>query len=168
MSHPHVADSASFASGTLLQPTARQEDEIIRQALAILEARVFQAGPVLNQPAAVADYLRLQLTAEPNEVFAVLYLDCGHRALSFEPLFRGSVNQTSVHPRVVVQRALQWNAAALIVAHQHPSGMTEPSDADRALTETLKSALSLVDVRLLDHLIIGQGEPFSFAERGLL
>jgi DNA repair protein RadC len=163
MSHPHVADSDTFS-----QTTVQYEDEIIRQALAILEQRVFNASPVLNQPAAVAGYLRLHLTAEPNETFAVLYLDDQHRALSFEPLFRGSANQAPVYPRVVAQRALLLNATGLIVAHQHPSGMTEPSDADRAMTETLKTALSTVDVRLLDHLIIGQGKPFSFAERGLL
>ena len=168
MSHPHVADSASFVSGALLQLTARQEDEIIRQAIAILEQRVFQAGPALEQPGVVSDYLRLHLVAEPSEVFAVLYLDGQHRALSFEPLFRGSVNQASVYPRVLVQRALLLNATAVIVAHQHPSGVIDPSNADRALTETLKTALSLVDVRLLDHFIIGQGEAFSFAEHGLL
>lgn len=167
-SHHHVADSASCA---LLQPATRQkeeEDGIIHQALAILEKRLFQGGPVFHQPAAVADYLRLKLASEPNEVFAVLFLDEQNRALAFEPLFQGSVNQTSVYPRVVVQRALSHNATGVILAHCHPSGKTDPSAADRALTATLKTAFALLDVRVLDHFIIGQGEPFSFSEHGLL
>jgi DNA repair protein RadC len=164
MSH-FIADSAADA---LRQIAAQHEDWIVRQAIVLLEQRIFHAGPVLDHLTAVADYLRLQLVAEPNEVFAVLFLDKRHRALAFEPLFRGSIDQTSVHPRVVVQRALMLNASALILAHQHPSGATEPSAADRALTETLRMALATVDVRVLDHLIIGQGTPFSFAEAGLL
>lgn len=171
MSHPYVADSASFASCVLLQPAARQkeeEDGIIRQAIETLERRLFKDGPVFNQPAAVADYLRLRLAAEPDEVFAVLFLDARNRALAFEPLFKGSVNQTSVYPRVVVRHALLRNAVGVILAHCHPSGHTDPSDADRALTTTLRTALALVDVKVLDHFIIGRGKPFSFAEHGLL
>ncbi|MDR0736863.1 MAG: Mov34/MPN/PAD-1 family protein [Zoogloeaceae bacterium] len=169
--HPHVADSASCASCALLQPVTWQkeeEDGIIRQALAILEKRLFQGGPVFDQPEAVAEYLRLKLAAEPNEVFAVLFLDAQNRALAFEPLFRGSVNQTSVYPRVVAQRALLLNSTGIVVAHSHPSGKTDPSEADRQFTRTLRTALSVLDVRLLDHFIIGQGEPFSFSEHGLL
>jgi DNA repair protein RadC len=170
--HHYVADSASFLTPcALLQPFARQEEEedgIVRQAIAILEKRLFQGGPVFAQPTAVADYLRLQLAAEPNEVFAVLFLDAQNRAISFEPLFKGSVKQTSVYPRVVVQRALLRNAVGVILAHCHPSGRTEPSEADRALTQTLRTALLLVDVRVLDHLILGEGKPFSFSEHGLL
>ncbi|MCB1906635.1 MAG: DNA repair protein RadC, partial [Rhodocyclaceae bacterium] len=118
--------------------------------------------------AAVRDYLRLKLVAEPNEIFAVVFLDNQHQVLAFEPLFQGTVDQTSVYPRVVVQRALALNASALILAHQHPSGTTEPSAADRAITERLKSALATVDVRVLDHFIVGKGSPYSFAESGLL
>lgn len=147
---------------------AQHEDWIIQQAIALLEKRVFKAGPALSSPAAVRDYLRLKLVVEPNEVFAVVFLDSQHQVLAFEPLFKGSVDQTSVYPRVVVQRALALNASALILAHQHPSGVTEPSVADRALTDRLKAALAMVDVRVVDHFIVGKGNPYSFAEAGLL
>ena len=146
---------------------AQHEDWIIQQAITLLEHRIFKAGACLSSPA-VRDYLRLKLVAEPNEVFAVVFMDSQHRALAYEPLFKGSVDQTSVYPRVVVQRALALNASALILAHQHPSGVTEPSAADRALTERLKAALAMVDVRVVDHFIVGEGAPYSFAEAGLL
>jgi DNA repair protein RadC len=165
-----VADSASASASESLSVSriAQHEDGIIEQAIALLERRVFKAGPVLGDPAAVYGYLRLKLAAEPGEVFAVIYLDSRLRALAYEPLFKGSVDQTSVYPRVVVQRALATNASALILAHSHPSGVTAPSDADRAITLRLRDVLALIDVRVLDHLIIGQGKPFSFSEAGLL
>lgn len=147
---------------------AQHEDWIIQQALTLLEKRVFKAGPSLNSPAAVRDYLRLKLVEEPNEVFAVVFLDSQHQVLAYEPLFKGSIDQTSVYPRVIVQRALALNASALILAHQHPSGVTEPSTADRTLTDRLKAALAVVDIRVVDHFIVGKGNPFSFAEAGLL
>lgn len=147
---------------------AQHEDWIIQQAITLLERRIFKAGPCLSTPAAVRDYLRLKLVAEPNEVFSVVFMDSQHRMLAYEPLFKGSVDQTSVYPRVVVQRALALNASALILAHQHPSGLTEPSAADRVLTERLKAALAMVDVRVVDHFIVGEGTPYSFAEAGLL
>lgn len=149
-------------------PAAQTDDWIIRQAIALLERRIFRAGALLSAPADVCDYLRLKLTGEPNEIFAVIFLDSRHQVLSYEPLFHGTIDQTSVFPRVVVQRALATNAAAIILAHQHPSGCTEPSTADRAITSRLKSALELVDVRVLDHFIVGNGRPYSFAEAGLL
>lgn len=151
-----------------IHPTAQSDDWIIRQAIALLERRIFRAGAQLSAPADVSDYLRLKLTGEPNEIFAVIFLDSRHQVLSFEPLFHGTIDQTSVYPRVVVQRALATNAAAVILAHQHPSGCTEPSTADRAITSRLKSALELVDIRVLDHFIVGNGRPYSFAEAGLL
>ncbi len=114
------------------------------------------------------DYLRLKLVAEPNEIFAAVFLDSLHQVLAYEPLFRGTINATSVYPRVVVQRVLELNAAAVVFAHQHPSGVSEPSSADRMLTQQLQAALALIDVRVLDHIIVGQGAPFSFAESGLL
>ncbi|MDY0011449.1 MAG: DNA repair protein RadC [Rhodocyclaceae bacterium] len=160
-----IADSRP-ESLTLI--AAQHEDWIIQQAITLLEERVFKAGQALGSPAAVRDYLRLKLVAEPNEVFAVVFLDSQHQVLAFEPLFKGSVDQTSVYPRVVVQRALALNASALILAHQHPSGVTEPSVADRALTDRLKAALAMVDVRVVDHFIVGKGNPYSFAEAGLL
>jgi DNA repair protein RadC len=103
-----------------------------------------------------------------QEVFAVLFLDGQHRLLKLEEMFRGTLTQTSVYPREIVRRALELNAGAVILAHNHPSGVAEPSRADETLTQTLKSALQLVDVRVLDHLVVGQGTVISFAERGLL
>jgi len=147
---------------------AQHEDWIIRQAIALLEQRIFNAGPTLSGPAAVRDYLQLKLVAEPNEIFAVVFLNSQHEVLAFEPMFKGSVDQTSVYPRVVVQRALALNASAVILAHQHPSGVTEPSSADRTLTDRLKAALAMVDIRVIDHFIVGKGRPYSFAESGLL
>ena len=146
----------------------QNEDWIVQQAIVLLERRVFKAGPRLERPAAVRDYLRLKLVAEPNEIFVVVFMNSMHDVLAVEPMFHGTINATSVYPRVVLQRALQLNAAAVIFAHQHPSGATEPSNADRVLTEQLKTALALIDVRVLDHFVIGQGAPYSFAESGLL
>ncbi|MCO1978687.1 DNA repair protein RadC [Pseudomonas aeruginosa] len=146
----------------------QNEDWIVQQAIVLLERRVFKAGPRLERPAAVRDYLRLKLVAEPNEIFVVVFMNSMHDVLAVEPMFHGTINATSVYPRVVLQRALQLNAAAVIFAHQHPSGTTEPSNADRVLTEQLKTALALIDVRVLDHFVIGQGTPYSFAESGLL
>jgi DNA repair protein RadC len=147
---------------------SQHEDWIISQAITLLEQRIFKPGPMLNSPAAVRDYLHLKLVGEPNEVFAVVFLDTQHKVLAYEPMFKGTVDKTSVYPRVVVQRALALNAAALILAHQHPSGVAEPSIADRAITEQLKAALAMVDVRVVDHFIVGKGKPYSFAESGLL
>ena len=148
--------------------SVQNEDWIVQQAIVLLERRVFKAGPRLERPAAVRDYLRLKLVAEPNEIFVVVFMNSMHDVLAVEPMFHGTINATSVYPRVVLQRALQLNAAAVIFAHQHPSGSTEPSNADRVLTEQLKTALALIDVRVLDHFVIGQGAPYSFAESGLL
>ena len=148
--------------------SVQNEDWIVQQAIVLLERRVFKAGPRLERPAAVRDYLRLKLVAEPNEIFVVVFMNSMHDVLAVEPMFHGTINATSVYPRVVLQRALQLNAAAVIFAHQHPSGSTEPSNADRLLTEQLKTALALIDVRVLDHFVIGQGAPYSFAESGLL
>lgn len=149
-------------------PVSQSDDWIIRQAIALLEQRVFKAGPLLDQPQAVKDYLRLKLVAEPNEVFAIVFMNSQHRVLAYEPMFKGTLDSTAVYPRVVVQRALELNAGAVIFSHQHPSGCTEPSSADRVLTDRLKAALALIDVRVLDHIIVGQGTPYSFAESGLL
>jgi DNA repair protein RadC len=123
---------------------------------------------VLGSPAAVRDFLRLKLRDLPHEVFVGLYLDAQNRVIGDEELFRGTLTQTSVYPREVVKRALACNAAGIILAHNHPSGVAEPSHADEALTRALRQALALVDVRVLDHFVIAGNAAVSFAERGLL
>ena len=143
------------------------EDDLIRAALAVAERR-FASGAPLESPRAVADFLRLRFAGLDHEVFAVIFLDNRHRVLAFEGLFRGTIDGCSVHPREVVKRALETGSAAVVLAHNHPSGVAEPSRADEQLTRRLKEALALVDVRMLDHLVVGQGEPVSFAERVLL
>ncbi len=127
-----------------------------------------RAGSALASPAAVRDYLRLALGAREHEVFAALFLDAQHRVLRIEELFRGTLTQTSVYPREVVKAALAGNAAAVIFAHNHPSGVAQPSQADELLTRQLKEALALVDVKVLDHFIVAGNQCLSFAERGLL
>jgi DNA repair protein RadC len=138
--------------------------EMARRAL----AEDMKAGINLSSPKAVRDYLRLQLQNRPVEVFVGLFLDAQNRVIEVEELFSGTLTQTSVFPREVVRRALHHNAAGVIFAHNHPSGVAEPSHADETLTQALKQALALVDVRVLDHFIIGRGAVLSFAERGLL
>jgi DNA repair protein RadC len=130
--------------------------------------KLLALGPVFDSPARVRDYLKLQLAQREHEVFAVLFLDAQHRLIRFDEMFRGTLAQTSVYPREVVRRALDLNAAAVILAHNHPSGLAEPSRADEFLTQSLKSALQLVDVRVLDHLVVARAQVVSFAERGLL
>jgi DNA repair protein RadC len=131
-------------------------------------AQQLKEREVFGSPDAVKHYLQLQLAHKPHEVFAVLFLDAQHRLIAMEELFRGTLTQTSVYPREVVRRALQVEAAAVVLAHNHPSGTVQPSRADESLTQTLKSALALIDVRVLDHVIVAQGQSFSMAERGLL
>ena len=138
--------------------------EMARRAL----AQPMAAAPVFDSPGRVKEYLGLTLGNRQQEVFAVLFLDGQHRLLRLEEMFHGTLTQTSVYPREVVRRSLALNAGAVVLAHNHPSGLAEPSRADEYLTQTLKSALQLVDVRVLDHIIVGQGQTVSMAERGLL
>jgi DNA repair protein RadC len=138
--------------------------ELARRAL----AQELAQRPVFERPEQVKSYLKLQLGGRNFEVFAVMFLDSQHRLLKLEEMFRGTLTQTSVYPREVVKRALDLHAGAVVLAHNHPSGAAEPSRADEFLTQTLKTALALIDVRVLDHLIVGHGEVVSFAERGLL
>jgi DNA repair protein RadC len=126
------------------------------------------SGSALTSPGAVRDYLKLALGGRPHEVFVCLWLDAQHRVTRCEELFRGTLTQTSVYPREVVKAALTVNAAAVIFAHNHPSGIAQPSQADELLTRNLKDALALVDVRVLDHFIVAGSQALSFAERGLL
>ena len=127
-----------------------------------------ERGSVLDNPDTTRDYLRMRLRSYEHEVFACLFLDNRHRIICFEEMFNGTIDSASVHPREVVKRALHHNAAALILAHNHPSGTAEPSRSDQLLTQRLRDALQLVDVRVLDHFVIGDGETTSFAERGLM
>lgn len=138
--------------------------ELARRAL----AEQLRERAALDSPNAVKDYLRLQLAHKKHECFAVLFLDNQHRLLALEELFRGTLSQTSVYPREVVLRALHHHAAAVVLAHNHPSGSVQPSRADEALTQALKAALALVDVRVLDHVIVAPGQAMSMAEAGLL
>ena len=128
----------------------------------------FSRGVPISSPKESADYLVSQLASLEHEVFSVLFLDNRHRVISFDQMFTGTIDGASVHPREVVKRALQHNAAAVILAHNHPSGISEPSKADISLTRRLVDALALVDVRVLDHIVVGGVETASFAELGLL
>lgn len=151
-----------------LGPAKRAELAAVLEIARRSMAQQLRAQPVFDTPGRVKDYLRLRLGAHRHEVFAVLFLDAQHQLLLMEEMFRGTLTQTSVYPREVVKRALETNAAAVVFAHNHPSGAAEPSRADEFLTQTLKSALALVDVRVLDHLVVGRTDVASFAERGLL
>ena len=148
--------------------TREAEDVVIEQALAILDMRMFKHGEALISPHDSAAFLKLKLGGYQWEVFGVLFLDNRHRVLAFEEMFRGTLDGASVHPREVVRAALNHNAAAVILTHNHPSGVAEPSAADRNITRQLRDALQLIGVRVLDHLVIGAGEPTSMAARGLI
>jgi DNA repair protein RadC len=138
--------------------------EMARRAL----AEQIQDRDAMSSPQTVRDYLRLSLGARPHEVFVAMFLDAQNRLLGCEELFRGTLTQTSVYPREVVKTALRYNAAGVIFAHNHPSGVAEPRRADELLTQTLKQALSLVEIKTLDHFIVAGSKTISFAERGLI
>ena len=129
---------------------------------------VLERGDPLENPAATEQYLKPMLRDHPHEVFACLFLDTRHRVIAFEELFHGTIDGATVYPRVVAEKALRHGAAALIAAHNHPSGVCEPSLADQAITRRLKDALALLDIRLLDHFVIGDGAPVSMAARGMI
>ena len=145
-----------------------EADTIIHQALALLEKRMRYTAHTFQSPQAVRDYLRLSIATREHEVFVCLWLDAQHRLIESEELFRGTITQTSVYPREVVKGALKVNAAAVIFAHNHPSGIAEPSRADELLTRQLRDALDMVDVKVLDHFIVAGRDTLSFAERGLV
>lgn len=138
--------------------------EMAKRAL----AEEFKCGDIMDSPQSVRNYLRLSLGSKPYEVFVGIFLDARHRTIVTEELFNGTLTQASVYPREIVKRALYHNAAAMIFAHNHPSGIAEPSRADEILTQSLKQALALVDIKVLDHFVIGSDEVVSFAERGLI
>jgi DNA repair protein RadC len=141
--------------------------EILDAARGILARRV-RRGCALGSPRATREYLQLHLAPRDHEIFAILFLDNRHRVIEFVPLFRGTIDGASVHPREVVKEALARNAAAVILAHNHPSGVAEPSAADELITTRLRDALALVDIRILDHFVVTGDTVVSFAERGLL
>jgi DNA repair protein RadC len=159
----------SFSQAGCQVDLARQaDDRLIADAIVVLEQRARYGTQEFTSPQATKDYFRLRLGGLEHEVFAVVYLDSQHRLIECEELFRGTLTQTSVYPREVIKSALRLNAASVVFAHNHPSGVTLPSRADEHLTTTLKQALALVDVRVLDHVVVSATEATSFSERGLL
>lgn len=154
--HPGLGPAKSAQLAAVLELSRRYLHESIER------------GEALESPGATERYLKSVLRDQPHEVFACLFLDTRHRVIAFEELFHGTIDGATVYPRVVAEKALKHGAAALIVAHNHPSGVSEPSLADQAITRRLKEALALLDIRLLDHFVIGEGSPVSMASRGLL
>jgi len=166
---PHQNEDLFCAQGSSIYGS----DPIVRlQAARELAARAIvedlRGRDCLTSPAGVRDFLKLRLAGLPHEVFVCIQLDAQHRVIAIEELFRGTLTQTSVYPREVVKASLRANAAAVIFAHNHPSGIAQPSQADEFLTRTLKEALALVDVKVLDHFIVAGTQTLSFAERGLI
>ncbi len=148
-------------------PPPADEDQIIRMAREIIERR-FSRGESIQSPAAVREYLQVRMAEYVDEVFAVLWLDNRHRVIELEEIFRGTIDGASVHPRGIVRSALEHNAAACILVHNHPSGVPEPSMADRNITNRLKEALAFIDTNVLDHIVVAGGGTVSLAERGML
>lgn len=168
----HCTSSAPVFSEALGQyvveklSTARVE-QIVAFATDLLKSMITK-GPMIGSPSAIKDYLRMKLAGVEQEVFGAIYLDSQHYVIADEELAIGTLTQTSVYPREVVRSALRHNAAAIIIYHNHPSDNTTPSRADEHLTQTLKSSLNLIDVRVLDHIVVGLTSTCSFAERGIL
>ncbi|AMB77640.1 MULTISPECIES: RadC family protein [Pseudomonas] len=160
------ADLAGFCRQLGLGPAKFSQLQAVLEMSRRHLAERLRRDSALESPQAVRDYLKSLLRHELHEVFGCLFMDSKHRMLSFEVLFRGSIDSASVYPRQVVKRALAHNAAAVIFCHNHPSGVTEPSQADRTLTKRLSDALDLIEVRVLDHFIVGDGEPLSMVEHG--
>jgi len=149
-------------------PAQRAELAAVREIARRALAQQLREAPVFDSPQKVKDFVALRLGALAHEVFAVLFLDAQHRLIEMQELFRGTLAQTSVYPREVLRQALLLNAGAAILVHNHPSGLAEPSHADEVLTQSLVTALRVIDVRVLDHLVVGAGKVVSFAERGLM
>lgn len=162
------ADLTAFSTHLGLGPAKYSQLQAVLEMGRRHLAEGLKRDSALESPQQVRDYLKARLRHEPHEIFGCLFLDTRHRVLAFEALFHGTIDGASVYPRQVVKRALAHNAAAVILTHNHPSGIAEPSQADRLLTTRLKDALALVDVRVLDHFIVGDGEPLSMAEYGWL
>jgi len=167
-----VREAKRLYTGTLAPLFAAKEQPekclVARELLKRWLNEEMQAGNAMNSPGAVRDFLKMHFAGQEFESFVAIFLDAQHRVVAAEDLFRGTLTQTSVYPREVVKAALMHNAAAVIFAHNHPSGVTEPSQSDRMLTDALKQALALVDVRALDHFIVAGNKTLSFAERGMI
>lgn len=163
-----VADQSRFCEGKGLGSAKFAQLQAVLEMAKRHYVEILQRGDALTNPEATRAYLSTQLRGYNYEVFACLFLDNQHRVILLEELFRGTIDSTSVYPREVVKRALFHNAAAVIFAHNHPSGVNEPSQADKHITEKLKQSLMLFDIRVLDHFIVGDGQPYSFAEHGVL
>ena len=161
------ADMSSPHSQSPYSPNPA-ETKLVARALRCLEKRLRYHSEILNNSQDVRAYLRLHLAEERNEVFAVLFLDSQHRLLAFEKLFVGTINQSMIYPRVIVQKVLEHNAAKIIFAHNHPSGNCEPSQDDKEITRNLKPIFSILNIALLDHIIVSHIDTFSFAENGLM
>jgi DNA repair protein RadC len=165
----HVADGEPFHGPVIAQQVLLDQKLSAARELILRDLQAhMRSAPVMNSPQTLREWLRLYCAGLEHEVFLALYLDAQHALIGTEQLFRGTLTQTSVYPRELVKAALACNAAAVAVAHNHPSGSAEPSRADEFLTQTLKSALSLVDVRFLDHFVVSGDKVVSFAERGLM
>jgi DNA repair protein RadC len=162
------ADATALAEVKGLGPAKRAEVAAVLEIARRVLAQQLAERPLFDSPQRVKDYAALHLRPLAHEAFAVLFLDTGHRLLGLEVMFHGTLAQTSVHPREIVKRALALNAAAVVLAHNHPSGAAEPSRADELVTQGVRAALQLVDVRVLDHLVVGGATVLSFAERGLM
>ncbi|KPC25337.1 Uncharacterized protein ABJ99_2485 [Pseudomonas syringae pv. cilantro] len=162
------ADLSAFTSQLGLGPAKFAQLQAVMEMARRHMAESLRRDSAMENPAQVRSYLKALLRHEPHEVFGCLFLDSKHRAITFEILFHGTINAAYVHPRQVVKRAMAHNAASLILCHNHPSGITTPSRSDIDLTKRLKEALMLIDVQVLDHVIIGDGEPLSMVEKGLM
>lgn len=175
LSYPSASGASNICSPTILVARDDPKASLLARRLDVARELLLRdlreqmrSAPIMSSPQALRDWLRLHCAGLEHEVFLVIYLDTHHRLIEAEELFRGTLTQTSVYPREVVKGALARNAAALAIAHNHPSGEAEPSRADELLTQNLKSALSLVDVRVIDHFIVAGDQILSFAERGLV
>jgi len=159
----HTAKAKTGAS-----PMNKKEKDVINSALSILDKHLRVVDFTASEPSVVKNYLRLRLELVEREIFAVLFLDNAHQLIDYTEMFTGTINEAPVYPREVAKRALILNAAAVILAHNHPSGLVDPSQSDRDITSRLKETLSLFEISVLDHIIVGKGKTSSFAERGLL
>ena len=168
LTHMFAASQAAFCEIHGMGPAKYVQLQAVLEMSRRALSEEMQTGDALNSPQAVRNFLKLKLQSRPQEVFMVIFLDAQHRVTATEEMFHGTLTQTSVYPREVVKRALFHNAAAVIFAHNPPSGVAEASHSDRLLTDALKQALALVDVRTLDHLIVAGSQCLSFAEKGLL